>query len=511
MSSSPDVNLATWLGRRAARTPWRSAVTFEGTTWTYADLDARVDALASQLLAARVGPQDRVAFVDLNHRQFFVALFAVARIRAVFVPLNFRLTGGELAYMLTDAGARVVIAGSEHRAVIDDIRDQIPAETFLAIEGGEPRAGWVPIDDTPTAGPVSVPAGGSDDIAMIMYTSGTTGRPKGACLTHANLWWNNANAMHNFDVLADDVTLTVMPLFHIGGLNITTLATLQKGGHVVLHRQFDATAALSAISEHRVTTMMGVPAIYQAICELPGFAETDLSSFRMVISGAAPCPVSLMDRYAERGIDMQQGYGMTETSPMVTFLAPEFARAKVGSAGTPALYVDVRLLAGDGSVIEAAGENGEVVTRGPNVMLGYWNQPAATAEVLDEEGWLRTGDIAYRDEDGFYFICDRVKDMIISGGENVYPAEVENVLAAHPAIAEVAVIGEPHERWGETVVAVAALRSGHELDIKTLREWAGASLARYKLPTRLSIVEALPRNATGKILKFQLREARDKE
>jgi fatty-acyl-CoA synthase len=506
MSSTPDVNLAVWLGRRAARTPWRPAVTFKGLTWTYADLDARVDALASQLLAAEVAPGDRVAFVDLNHRQFLVALFATARVRAVFVPLNFRLTSSELAYALADSGPRVVIAGTAHRALIDDVRDQIPAKTFLAVEGDEPPAGWVRIDDTPAAEAVSVPAADGDDIALIMYTSGTTGRPKGACLTHANLWWNNVNAMHNFDVLADDVTVTVMPLFHIGGLNVLTLPTLQKGGHVILHRQFDAAAVLGAIAEHRVTTMMGVPAIYQAISDLPAFADADLSSFRMVISGAAPCPLGLLDRYAERGIDMQQGYGMTETSPMVTFLAPEFARAKAGSAGTPALYVDLGLLGGDGSVIEEAGQKGEIVTRGPNVMLGYWNRPDETAEVLDEDGWLRTGDVAYRDEDGFYFICDRIKDMIITGGENVYPAEVENVLAAHPAIAEVAVIGVPHEQWGETVVAVAALRSGHELDIATLREWATASLARYKLPTRLEIVPALPRNATGKVLKFQLRD-----
>jgi fatty-acyl-CoA synthase len=339
-----------------------------------------------------------------------------------------------------------------------------------------------------------------------MYTSGTTGRPKGAMLTHGNFWWNNVNGMHAIDCLADDVTLTAAPIFHIGGLNVTTLTAFQKGALVVLHRSFDPGRALAEIAASKVTTMFGVPAMFLFMAQHPAFAETDLSSVRTLVVGGAPCPLPLLKIYQARGVLMQQGYGLTETAPMVSFLAPEHALSRIGSSGKAAMFVEVKLVNLNSETITEPRTPGEILVRGPNVTPGYWGLPQATALAIDKDGWFHTGDAGFFDEDGFLTISDRIKDMIITGGENVYPAEVESALMRHPAIAEVAVIGEPNEQWGENVVAIVALKPGQFVTIETLRDFAGESLARYKLPGRLEIVSALPRNATGKILKYQLRQ-----
>jgi fatty-acyl-CoA synthase len=300
------------------------------------------------------------------------------------------------------------------------------------------------------------------------------------------------------------VTLTAAPIFHIGGLNAGTLATFQKGGLVVLHRSFDPGRALADIAAQKVTAMFGVPAMFQFMAQHPAFAETDLSSVRVLLVGGAPCPLPVLKAYLARGVSMQQGYGLTETAPMVSFLAPEFALQKLGSSGKTPMFVEVKVVDASGRTIEALRKQGEILVRGPNVTPGYWGLPEATARAIDEDGWFRTGDAGFFDEDGFLTISDRIKDMIITGGENVYPAEVESVLTRHPAIAEVAVIGEPDEQWGEGVVAIAALKAGETLTFEELFAFAGESLARYKLPRRLEIVSALPRGATGKILKHRL-------
>ncbi len=444
---------------------------------------------------------ERVAFLGLNQPMFFFVMFAAARLGAIFAPLNFRLTGPELAFMIEDCAASVLIVDAQLRPAIEPQRDRLTS--LRAVLAAENVADW-----TAGGAPGSeAVAAREDDIAMIMYTSGTTGRPKGAMLTHGNFWWNNANSMHAFDVLADDVTLTAAPVFHIGGLNVTTLVTLQKGGLVVLHRAFDPGRALADIAAQKVTTMFGVPAMFQFMAQHPAFAETDLASLRMLVVGGAPCPAPVLKAYLARGVSMQQGYGLTETAPMVSFLAPEYALQKLGSSGKSALFGEVRIVDSNGRPIAAPRAQGEILVRGPNVTPGYWGLPQATAEAIDQDGWFRTGDAGFFDEEGFLTISDRIKDMIISGGENVYPAEVESTLMRHPAIAEVAVIGEPDEQWGEGIVAIAALRPGRSLEIDELRAFAGESLARYKLPRRLEIVAALPRNATGKILKYQLRQA----
>jgi len=500
-----DIGLGNWLYRRALRTPDRKALTFEGTTWTYAELQDRIDRLANALRAHGVCRGDRVGFLGFNQPSFLATLFAAARLGAIFVPLNYRLTGPELSYIINNAGVHSLVADAPHRPVIDSIRPELCCRRFFSAD--QPAEGWPDIAGL-TAAHDPLKTGetvAEDDVAIIMFTSGTTGRPKGAMLTHGNIWWNNINVLLAYDVLASDVSLLVAPLFHIGGLNVNSLVIWQKGGHIVLHRNFDPVRCLDDIALFRVSTFFAVPAMLLFISQQPAFATADLSSLHTIVCGGAPVPEPLMRLYADRGIPINQGYGLTETSPFVTFLTPEWGMAKLGSAGRPPIFSDMRLVDADGRDIATPRENGEVITRGPNVMKGYWNNPEATAAAIDPEGWFHTGDIGYCDEDGFLFIADRLKDMVITGGENVYPAEVESVLYDHPAISEIAVIGLPDEQWGESVVAVAALKDGHTLDLEELREFATERLARYKLPRRLEIVPALPRNPAGKVLKFELR------
>jgi len=503
--ATPDISLGNWFARRAAMSPTRRALTFEGSTTTYAQLLDRIDRLAAALRAGGTCHGDRVAFLGLNQPAFFETLFAASRIGAIFVPLNFRLTGPELEFIIGDAGVHTIVVDEHHRPLIEGIREGLRVQRFVCVDAVT-DAPWEALDALFTSERLErAESIDGDEVAVIMYTSGTTGRPKGAMLTHANIWWNNVNALHMLDVMEADVSLVVAPLFHIGGLNVTTLVTWQKGGEVVLHRSFDPAACLRDIEEYGVTTMFGVPAMFLFMSQLPGFADADLTSVRLLICGGAPVPEPLLKLYNGRGMPIQQGYGLTETSPSVSFLTAEHGLRKLGSAGKPPLFTEVRIVDADDAVISEPLAKGEVCVRGPNVMKGYWNRPDATAAAIDERGWFHTGDIGYLDDEGFLYIADRVKDMVITGGENVYPAEVESALYGHPAIAEIAVIGVPDERWGEAVVAVVALKPDQALTLDELRDFGGRSLARYKLPTRLHTVDVLPRNPAGKVLKFELR------
>ncbi|MBG7603772.1 MAG: long-chain fatty acid--CoA ligase [Actinobacteria bacterium] len=502
---TPDVSLGNWMKQRALRSPNRRAITFEGLTLTYAQLQDRIDRTATVLREGGIREGDRVGYLGLNHPAFLETMFAAARLGAIFVPLNFRLTGAELEFIINDAGCHTMVADSDHTEILDSVRDHLSMQRWLSVEAT--ADGWDdlvlardaadPIDATPAIDPESV--------AVIMYTSGTTGLPKGAMLTHANFWWNNTNATSTLDLLENDVSLVIAPLFHIGGLNVISLATMQRGGELVIHRSFDPNLALEDVPKYGVTTIFGVPAMFLFMSQLPTFNDAELMSIRMLICGGAPVPEPLMKVYAGRGIPINQGYGLTETAPLVTFLTDEFGMEKIGSAGKTPLFCEIKLVDDGGSTITDHDIMGEVCVQGPNVMKGYWNRPEATAEAIDELDWFHTGDIGYLDSDGFLFIADRVKDMVISGGENVYPAEIESVLYEHPAIIEVAVIGVPDERWGEAVTAIAVLAQGEELTLDGLRDFAGDKLARFKLPTQLQTIDEIPRNAAGKVLKRELR------
>ncbi len=501
-----DFGLGNWFSRRTRQTPQRPALTFEGVTWSFAQMQDRIDRVATVLRSNGVCRGDRIAFLGVNQPTFFVLLFAAARLGAIFVPLNFRLTGPELDYIINDAGVHTLVVDAGHRPIIDAIRPALPCRLWLSPDTG--ADGWQQIETLASAAS-PLPTGEAthgDDVAVIMYTSGTTGRPKGTMLSHGNLWWANISGKFDADIRGSDISLVMAPLFHIGGMNVTPLTTWQHGGQVILHRGFDAGNFLADVAQHRITTTFAVPAMLLFISQHADFETTDLSSLRLILCGGAPVPAPLLRLYNARGVPLNQGYGLTETAPAGTYLGDDFALAKLGSAGKPAFFVDLRIVGEDGRTLLPAGDRGEIIMRGPNIMRGYWNKPEATAAAIDSEGWFHSGDIGYLDDEGFLFICDRLKDMIISGGENIYPAEVETVLYAHPAIAEIAIIGEPSERWGESVTAIAALKPGAALELEELRAWATERLARYKLPSRLEIIAALPRNPAGKVLKFELRD-----
>lgn len=509
MKNTPHVmDLAQWLAKRAARDPRRPALTCDGVTWSYAELQDRIERMSAVLAAGGVGKGDRVGHLGFDDPQFFVIMFGAARLGAITVPFNFRLSAEELAFCIEDSGTHTLFVGEEHAEIIDSIRERLSCRRFIHRSGV--RSGWESapalLDATGHEGVPPAVRSAADDVALIMYTSGTTGKPKGAMLTHGNFWTDNLNEIITFGLTPSDITLSFAPLYHVGGLLCTTLATLMLGGHLVLQRAFEPGQAIRAVEESKVTVMFGVPAMLLFISQHPDFNNADLSSLRVVAVGGAPLPEPLLRLYLERGIPAVGGYGLTETAAMATATPADRVVEKLGSSGAAPLLTEIRLIDANGDTIDSPGTSGEICVRGGNVTKGYWNRPEDTRAAFTADGWFRTGDIGYMDEDGFLFVQDRLKDMIISGGENVYPAEVESVLYDHPDIAEVAVIGAPDEKWGERVVAVVAPKAGRSVTLESLRAFADGRLARYKMPSELRIVEALPRNPTGKVLKQELRK-----
>ncbi|MGO4810880.1 long-chain fatty acid--CoA ligase [Cupriavidus sp. 2MCAB6] len=497
--------MAEWLRRRAARSPDRPALTCAGRTWTYAGLVADVERMAAVLAAGGIGRGQRVGYLGLNDPLFLVTQFACGWLGAIFVPLNFRLTGPELAYILNDAGVHTLFADEDHAGLIDEVRAGLECRRYLRRTMAPGWEALVPLMTQANAAPPPASTH-PDEVAAVMYTSGTTGHPKGAMLTHGNFWANNLNVMMMSDLASSDVALNFAPLFHVGGMCCVSLPILMAGGHLVLQRSFDPAGVMQAVAEHRVTVSFAVPAMLLFVSQHPDFERADLSSLRGISVGGAPMPEPLLRLFVARGIPVNQGYGLTETAAATTFLDPGRAQDKLGSCGTPAMLTEVSIRDFEGRLLTEPHARGEICARGGNIMKGYWNRPDASAAAFYEGGWFRTGDVGYADEEGFYYVCDRLKDMVITGGENVYPAEVESVLYEHPAIAEVAVIGAPDPRWGEHVVAVAALKPGASLTLDELQAFAEPRLARYKLPRALRVVAALPRNPTGKVLKVRLRE-----
>ena len=500
------LGLAEWLRRRVLRAPQRPALTCDDVTWTYGELWQRVERLSGVLAAHGVGRGDRVGYLDFDSPMFFVCQFAAARIGAIFVPLNFRLSAPELAFIINDAGLQVLLAGPNHQGNIDRVRAGLACRHYLGVQDYD-ASGWpaaVPLMAQLAMVPPQA-AVAPDEVAALMYTSGTTGHPKGAMLTHQNFWSQSLNVLLSKELVSSDVALGFVPLFHVGGMLAVTLPTLLVGGHVVLQRSFDAGAVLQAIGRYRATLAFAVPAMLLFMSQHADFAHADLASLRLLSVGGAPMPEPLLRLYAQRGIPVQQGYGLTETSATVTFLPAERAADKLGSCGAPGLMSETCLKDFSGQEIVAAGVKGEVCVRGSNVMKGYWRNAEASAASFDPAGWFHTGDVGYFDEEGFLYLCDRIKDVVISGGENVYPAEVESVLYAHPAIAECAVVGAPDEKWGERVVAVVVLKAGAALTLEGLRSFAENRLAHYKLPSELCQLATLPRNGAGKLLKSQIR------
>jgi len=500
-----NTGLGSWPERRLRMSPDRDAIWFDGATMSHADFAQRVRRAAGALAGLGVRPGDRVAWLSGNHPSALETLFACGQLGAIWVPVNARLTAPEARYVLGHSGATAVVHGAHLADLATGLREQLPAvRSWIAVDGPAP-AGALPYEELLASAdsesrdvPVS-----PNDPCLIMYTSGTTGRPKGAVLTHGNMTWNAVNQLLGFDLGPDERTLALAPLFHIGCLNGTVNPTLLRGGCVVVVRRFDPAGTLEVIEQQRITSFFAVPAMLDAIAREPGFASRDLSALRTVAAAGAPVPLPTLRTWMSRGIPMQQAYGMTEAAPGCTVLDAADAERKVGSAGKPEFFTDLRVVRADGTDADA-GEVGEVLVSGPNIMAGYWNEPERTAEVL-ADGWYRTGDAGSLDAEGFLYIRDRYRDMIISGGENVYPAEVESALLEVPGIVEAAVIGVPDEEWGEAGLAVLVTSAGGPADLEAVRTALRDRLAGFKLPRQVRFVDALPKTATGKTRKPDLR------
>lgn len=500
-----QTNIGLFLAKRARLEPNKIGLIFEGREITYQDWNERANRAANAFAGLGVKPGDRVGLLMMNSPEFLECFFGLARIGAVVVPLNWRLAPPEIAFIAKDAGISALAYGPEYAQAVVGVRADLPARAYVAV-GGEAPAG----DHSYTALLAAAsaeqpqPEGAGDDPLVIMFTAGTTGRPKGAVLTHHNLFFDSCTVSHSLDWRTGDRVLVALPLFHIGALIYVVINT-HVGATTALMKAFDPGGFLKTVQDHKVNSFLAVPAMLNFMLQAPTFKDFDLSSVRWALCGTAPVPVPLIQAWAQRGIAIQQVYGLTECSGGAAVLGPERALEKAGSTGLPMFHTDIRVVNDQGNDTQP-GEVGEIVIRGPHVMREYWNNPQATAEMV-RDGWLHTGDLGQYDSEGYLYIVERKKDMIISGGENIYPAEVENVLVALPQIAEVAVIGVPDKDWGEAVCAMARLKEGQSLTLDEVAAHCTGKLGKYKIPKRLVITDQpLPRNPAGKVLKRFLRE-----
>ena len=444
---------------------------FQGSDISYSQFWERIEEKTRTL---DVSKGDRVAWLGYNHPEMLVLLFALARLRAILVPLNWRLTA------------------AEHRVILEDCKPKwIFCDADFEVHG---KGLGIPLGKITEVNKIQTVNGSDSDDVLIVYTSGTTGKPKGAVLTQSALIWNGFNSIHAHDLGQSDHVLTALPLFHVGGLNNQTLPALLAGATVTLHKRFDPGLWLADVAARRPTVSLLVPATIQAVVSHPDWAKTDLSSLKMMNAGSMVIPDSMLRAFHDRGIPVGQIYGCTETAPVAVVLLKEDAVRKMGSAGKPAPHCEVKLV------------DGEIWVRGPNVMRAYWNDAKATADALTPDGWFKTGDLARVDEEGFYWVVGRSKDVIISGGENIYPAELENVLADCPAIAEAAVIGIEDPKWGESACAFVVLKENSKLNESAILALFNDRLARFKHPRRVVFVDSLPKNAMGKVQKFELKQ-----
>jgi fatty-acyl-CoA synthase len=506
-----DLNWFAVLAHHAIRTPDKALAVFEGETTTYRQMQVNATALAGGLHERGVGPGDVVGVLSYNCPEFLETVFAANYLGAIAMPINCRLAAPEVHYILEHSQARAFFC------------DAALVELGNAATGGWDDGpervcvgkadGWTALADLRVTVPPSAPPRprvAADDIHRLMYTSGTTGRPKGVMLTHANLAWKNLAHLVEFGFTSADLGLACGPLYHVGALDLTTTSLIAAGATTIIHRAFEAAQVVDELERSRVTVVWLAPAMVNAIMALPDIESRDLSSVRLVINGGEKMPIPLIDRIQRTFSSawFADAYGLTETVSGDTFLDRDSIVTKLGSVGRPCLHLELDIWDDEGRTVPA-GERGEIVMRGPKVFKGYWRDPAATAAAF-AGGWFHTGDIGVRDEDGYLFIVDRLKDMIVSGGENIAGSEVERVLYEHEGVLEAAVVGRPDERWGEVPVAHVVLRPGASVSGDALVEHCRERLARFKVPKDVVFLDALPRNPSGKVLKRELRGSADK-
>jgi acyl-CoA synthetase (AMP-forming)/AMP-acid ligase II len=491
------------------------ALSFEGRETSFAQFELNSNQVANALVDAGVSPRERVAYLGKNCDRFFEILFGATKAGAVTVPIGWRLAPAEVADILEDCGARVVFVGPDASVQAEETFVRLPDRPMVIAIDDATVSDAMPFNIWREAASAEAPPVEShpDDVALQAYTAGTTGLPKGVMLTHANLLTKqrdaDASRMDWRRWTPDDVSLVAMPVAHVGG-SIWGIMGLLYGAKDVIAREFDPLAVLDFIERDRVSKVFMVPSALQIVVRHPRCREVDFGRLKHILYGASPIPVDLLRECMEVfGCGFCQQYGMTETSGTIVYLPPEDhdpnGNARMRSAGLPMPGVELKIVDAQGATLPPH-TVGEVVTRSSGNMYGYWDRPEATAATVDSEGWLRTGDAGYLDEDGYLYIHDRVKDMIISGAENIYPAEVENAIYGHPGVAEVAVIGVPDEKWGEAVKAVVVLKHGAAADVSDILSFARSRIAAFKVPKSVDFVDALPRNAAGKVLRRQLQE-----
>jgi fatty-acyl-CoA synthase len=496
-----------WLAKRAELSPNKLALidAATGRRFTYAQFHERASRLGEFLLGEwAIRPGDRVAILAPNSTDYFEVLYACAKIGAILVCLNWRLAVPELEAIVRDSTPRALVYDSQFAATAHALLGRTSIEQLIGLGGSALDGEWAYEQALSQASgrPIVMPPRGLDQVWHILYTAGTTGRPKGVLQTFGMVLYNALNIGLGIDLTSQDVTLNLLPCFHTGGLNMYANPTFHVGGTAIVQKAFEPAQTLHLLST-QATAFFGVAAVYLFMSQHPDFAKTDLSRVRSWASGGSALPTSLLELYAERGIIIQQGFGMTETGPTVFLIDREHALSKGGSVGKAQMHVQVRIVDGHGSDLPV-GQAGELLIKGPGVTPGYWQLPDVTASSI-EQGWLHSGDVARVDEDGYYFIVDRIKDMFISGGENVYPAEVENVIFQMPQVADVTVIGVPDPRWQEVGKAVIVVKPGMVLTEDEVLAFCRGKLANYKIPKSVAFVEQLPRNPAGKVLKQQVR------
>ena len=497
------------LSNRAHLTPEREALLElqSGQRCTYAELNARANR-AANFLREKFGLQkgERVSILAHNSMVYVDLLFGLGKLGAILAPLNWRLTARELAYILNDCQPRLLLVGPEFVDVLAELRGTTNVEHIIALESasipGAEQYDQLLAQAAPDE-PIQ-PVLDEDDPYCILYTSGTTGQPKGAVLPHRQVFWNAVNTVISWGLSERDVSPILTPMFHSGGLFVFLLPLFYAGGRIVLARAFDPEASLALIVRERCTVILGVPTLFQVWLNSPGFPAADFSQVHFFISGGAPCPPALIEAWQQaKGLALRQGYGLTEVGVNCFSMTAEEALSRAGSVGKPIFHSRMRLVDAQGRDVPP-GATGELLIAGPHVCIGYWNRPEATAAAL-RDGWFQTGDMARQDEDGYFYIVGRFKDMIISGGENVYAAEVEAVFREHPAVADAALIGQPDPRWGEVGLMIVALKSGGRVSAGQLLDFCHGRLAKYKIPKRVEFLPALPYSPYGKVIKAELR------
>ncbi len=496
-----------WLAKQADLRPDQVAL-IDATTnrcYTYPEFHLRASRVAEFLRDEwHVQPGERVALLAHNSSDYFEVLWGCAKAGVILVCLNWRLAVPELEFILRDSSPVALIYDAPFAEAAAALKQKLGLTRLMTLAPQPPEGEYAYEAALAQASgkPIVMPPRGLNEIWHILYTAGTTGRSKGVLQTFGMVLYNALNISLPIDLTSQDVTLNLLPCFHTGGLNMYANPTFHVGGTAIIQRAFDPTETLRLLST-QATAFFGVSAVYLFLSQHPDFEKTDLSRMRSWANGGSPVPTSLLELYRRRGIYIQFGFGMTETGPTVFIIEKDYPAAKIGSVGKPQLHVDVRIVDREGRDLPP-GERGELLIKGPGVTPGYWQLPEVTAQTI-VDGWLHSGDVALRDEDGYYYIVDRVKDMYISGGENVYPAEVENVIFEMPQVAEVAVIGVPDDKWGEVGRAIVVVKPGQALAEQAVIDFCRAKLARYKVPRSTVFVDKLPRNAAGKVVKGELK------